>query len=153
MSQTGPNTTRPGRAGGLLAAAALLVLAAAPASAADGARAELWCEGPGGSVDLRTCLADSRLEVGREGVITAYRAEDLTALGDPSDGRLSLSLPFDFRVRAQNTGPETRLFLRIATPGGRTVHTAEASQYEWVQFTHCGPQVDPTCRDYATGAD
>jgi len=122
-------------------------------AAAGDVRVELRCEGSDGVRDLRDCLPDSRLEIGRAGVITLYRPEDLAALGDPVGGTLVLNLPKDFRVNAQNTGTETRLHLSIVTPSGGTVYTASAAQYEWVQFTHCGPNIQPTCREYDFSRD
>jgi len=122
-------------------------------AAAGDVRVELRCEGPEGPQDLRNCLPDSRLEIGRAGVVTRYRPEDLSALGDPAGGTLVLNLPKDFRVNAQNTGTETRLHLSIAAPSGDTVYTASAARYEWVQFTHCGPNIEPTCREYDFSRD
>jgi hypothetical protein len=127
-----------------------LMVAPSGASAASGARVILECEGAGGPVDVRACLPQSRLEISREGEKSAYAADDLAALAEPSDGRLSLTMPYNFSVKVQNTGTDVTLSLTIEAPNGATVHTGEAKRFEWVQFHHCGPQVNPTCRDYST---
>ena len=131
-----------------IAVVAALVLAPAAARAADGAQVELRCEQDGQPVDLRSCLADSRLEISREGVKTEYQPEDLPTLGDPSEGVLSLTMPRNFSVRAMNGSDSARLRLTVATPSGRTVHEAEARKFQHVQFFHCGPDVEFSCREY-----
>ncbi|KAA5604787.1 hypothetical protein F1188_14330 [Roseospira marina] len=144
--------------GGLVLALALAVFAGVVSAgtaeaAAPTVRVDLRCNGPDGPRDVRACLDGATLEVGRAGIITIYQTEDVVALGDPSTGHLSLSLPKDFRVRAQNRGADTRLSLTVAAPSGKTVYEAAAGHYEWVQYTHCGPQVEPTCRQYNYGKD
>lgn len=131
------------------------------ALAASGATVDLRCEAAGAPVDLRVCLAESHLDVSREGEKTRYTAADLSTLGPPEEGRLTLDMPHNFSVKAQNTapapaegqaGPAPTLHLTVRAPGGQTVHTGSATRFGWVQFYHCGPQVDPHCRDYRTPA-
>jgi len=116
------------------------------------ARVTLSCEDNGTPVDVTVCLAESRLDISREGEQTAYRAGDLATLDDPSDGSVSLTMPHNFSVRTQNTAPDALLTLTVAAPNGEVVHTSQARRFGWVQFYHCGPQVNPTCRDYRTPA-
>jgi hypothetical protein len=132
------------------AAALVVALTLAPvaARAADGAQVDLRCDQDGQPVDLATCLADSRLEISREGVKTEYRAEDLSSLGDPSQGTMTLTMPRNFSVRAMNGSDSARLSLTVSTPSGRTVHEAEAGRFQYVQFYHCGPDVEFSCREY-----
>lgn len=127
-----------------------LMVAPSGTSAASGARIILECEDAGGPVDVRACLPQSRLEISREGEKSAYEADDLTALAAPSDGRLTLTMPQNFSVKVQNTGTDVTLSLTVKAPSGVTVHSGQAKRYGWVQFYHCGPQVNPTCRDYST---
>ncbi|MQX38608.1 hypothetical protein [Roseospira navarrensis] len=150
MSRLGADSFRSARRALVAAGLAVAGFAgvAAPATAAGEVRITLRCEQAGDPADLRTCLAQSWLEVGRAGTIIRYQPEDLTALGDPSGGDLVLHVPKDFRVNAQNTGEDTRLSLSITAPSGRTVYDASAERYEWVQFTHCGPAVEADCRSY-----
>lgn len=123
------------------------------AAAQDGAaRVSLHCENNGTPVNVLVCLADSRLDISREGEQTTYRAGDLATLDDPSDGSISLSMPHNFSVRTQNTARDALLTLTVAAPNGDVVHTSQAKRFGWVQFYHCGPQVNPTCRDYRTPA-
>ena len=127
-----------------------LIVAPSGPSAASGARVILDCEGAGGPVNVRECLPQSRLEISREGEKSAYAADDLTALADPSDGRLTLTMPQNFSVKVQNTGTDVTLSLTVKAPNGAIVHSGHAKRFGWVQFYHCGPQVNPTCRDYST---
>ncbi|SDE42593.1 hypothetical protein [Rhodospira trueperi] len=131
-----------------IALAAALTLAPVAARAADGAQVELRCDQDGQPVDLRTCLTESRLEISREGVKTEYRAEDLSSLGDPSQGTMTLTMPRNFSVRAMNGSDSARLSLTVSTPSGRAVHEAEAGRFQYVQFYHCGPDVEFSCREY-----
>ncbi|MBB4285608.1 hypothetical protein [Roseospira goensis] len=122
---------------------------ALPAYAAGGATVTLRCaDAADDPVDLRACFADSRLEISREGTKTAYTAADLASLGAVSDGVLTLAMPHNFSVRARNSGEGLTLALTVTAPGGRVVHTAEAGRLGVVQFYHCGPSVDPQCREY-----
>lgn len=134
----------------LLGAGTVAAAATAPAVAQNtgGARVELRCDRAGEPVDLRTCLASSELEISREGDKSAYTADDLATLGDPATGDLSLTMPHNFSVRAMNTSDSARLHLSVTTPSGRTVHEAEAGRHQYVQFYHCGPQVEYNCREY-----
>ncbi len=129
---------------------ALALPATATATAASGARVVLACEQAGEPADVRICLTDSRLEISREGEKAAYQATDLATLDDPADGALDLTMPRNFSLKVQNTATDALLTLTVMAPGGATVHTHQAKRFEWVQFYHCGPQVNPTCRDYRT---
>ena len=145
--------TRLFAASAALALLSALMVAPSGASAASGARLILACEGADGALDLRACLPDSRLEISREGEKVAYGPDDLTALDEFADGRLSLTMPHNFSVRVQNTGTDVTLSLTVEAPNGATVYSGQAKRFGWVQFYHCGPQVNPTCRDYETPAN
>jgi hypothetical protein len=133
-------------AGVLLACTTVAV--AGPAWAAAGATVTLRCADADGPVDLRACLPESPLQISREGARTRYAAADLPALGPCETGTLTLTMPHNFSIAARNTGTGVTLSLTVAAPDGHVVHTAEAARFGTVQFYHCGPTVDPHCRDY-----